>query len=372
MGRILFALLLVLAAGSAHAAPTEWWLFAAQLETGDRVLVELTLTDVGPGERNVAAIGNWQRADGSLVPFSRAKLGGEWTSSAGGRRVDLQKFVFDRSAQRAQLRVEKGSLKLALDFALPAGPVATRALAGGKWTQELWTGASALDASLWQRGMTVPVRAKGRIAVSRRLIVGAEAKLAARRLEAFTLDSAALYVVEIARAGAAERWVVALDASGAKLVVLARAGQVCFKDTRHAVELVLKRARRLEQRPLRRVATVANDVSRMRLESGETLAWDSAGTMGNLLPETSAETSTTTAPDWYSVIHSATVPRSAPTTNDSSKSETPRSRWRMSVSRLSLESAKQCAAFRPILSASRPPSRHGSWPRNSSRPSRNG
>ena len=214
MGRILFALLLVLAAGSAHAAPTEWWLFAAQLETGDRVLVELTLTDVGPGERNVAAIGNWQRADGSLVPFSRAKLGGEWTSSAGGRRMDLQKFVFDRSAQRAQLRVEKGSLKLALDFALPAGPVATRALAGGKWTQELWTGASALDASLWQRGMTVPVRAKGRIAVSRRLIVGAEAKLAARRLEAFTLDSAALYVVEIARAGAAERWVVALDASG--------------------------------------------------------------------------------------------------------------------------------------------------------------
>lgn len=214
MGRVLCALFLTLIAGSASAGPTEWWLFVAQLETGDRVMVEVTLTDIGPGERNAAAIGNWQRADGGLVPFSRAKLGGEWTEGAGGKRMDLQRFVFDRSAQRAQLRVEKGSLKLALDFALPPHPVATRALAGGKWTQELWTGASAVDASLWQRGMSVPLRAKGRIGVSRRLIIGAEAKLAARRLEAFALDPAALYVLEIARAGAAERWVVALDASG--------------------------------------------------------------------------------------------------------------------------------------------------------------
>ncbi|MBM4385844.1 MAG: hypothetical protein FJ091_21055 [Deltaproteobacteria bacterium] len=214
MRRIVLTALIILAASAALAAPTEWWLFAAQLDSGDRVLIEVTLTDVGPGERNAAAIGRWVQKDGTLVEFSRAKLGGEWTESAGGRRMDLQKFVLDRSAARAQLRVDKGSLKLALDFALAEKPLATRKLAGRKWTHELWAGANPVNASLWKKGMSAPIVTKGRIGVSHRLITGPEGKLAARRLESFALDREPLYVLEVARGARAERWVVALDARG--------------------------------------------------------------------------------------------------------------------------------------------------------------
>jgi len=215
--RLLATLLLgtaLCACSAALAAPTEWWVLAAQLDSGDRVLAEVTLTDVGPGERNAAAIGAWIAADGARTPFSRAKLGGDWTASADGRRIDLGKFVFDRSTARAQLRVEKASLRIALDFPLAAAPLATKRLAGGKWTQQLWTASAPLEATLWKRGMAEPLRTRGTVGLSRREIQGPEAKLATRRLEAFTLGAAPIYVLELANGKGAERWVVALDARG--------------------------------------------------------------------------------------------------------------------------------------------------------------
>jgi hypothetical protein len=200
-------------ASTAHAA-TEWWVLAARLDSGDQVIVEFTLTDIGPGERNAAAIGNWVAKDGTLTPFSRAKLGGDWTASPDGRRIDLGKFVFDRSKPEAQLRVEKGSLRIALDFPLAPAPIATRKLAAGKWTQQLWVAGAPVRASLWKRGMTATRTSVGRVALSRRLIEGAEAKLAQRRLEVFTLGAAPLYVLEVASGTHAERWGVACNASG--------------------------------------------------------------------------------------------------------------------------------------------------------------
>lgn len=206
-----------LAIGSAsavQAAPTEWWVLAARLDSGEQVFVELTLTDVGPGERNAAAIGNWIAQDGTLTPFSRAKLGGDWTPAPDGKRIDLGKFLFDRSKPQAQVRVAKASLRLTLDFPLAAAPLATKELAGGKWTQELWSAGTPVRVSFWKKGMAAPLVGTGRAALSRRLIEGPEAKLAQRRLEVFTLGAAPLYALELANGKRAERWVVAFDARG--------------------------------------------------------------------------------------------------------------------------------------------------------------
>jgi hypothetical protein len=207
-------LALLLAGAAAHAAPTEWWVLAARLDSGDQLIVEFTLTDVGPGERNAAAIGNWITRDGVVKAFSRAKLGGDWTPSPDGRRIDLGKFVFDRTQPRAQLRVEKESLRLSLDFPLASVPLATHPLAGGKWTQQLWSVSAPVEASLWKRGMATPLATRGRVALSRRLIEGPEARLAQRRSEFFTLGAAPVYALEVANGKRAERWVVAFDARG--------------------------------------------------------------------------------------------------------------------------------------------------------------
>jgi hypothetical protein len=208
------ALALVAASSSARATGTEWWVLAARLDTGDQVIVEFTLTDLGPGDRNAAAIGNWVAEDGTLTPFSRAKLEGEWTPSPDGKRIDLGKFVFDRGTPLAQLRVEKASLRMLLEFSIADAPVATRTLAGGKWTQELWVAGAPVRASLWKRGMLAPVASAGRVAVSRRRIEGTEASLAQRRLEVFSLGAAPLYALEVANGSRAERWVIACDAQG--------------------------------------------------------------------------------------------------------------------------------------------------------------
>jgi hypothetical protein len=201
-------------AASAARAASEWWVLAARLDSGDQVLVEFTITDVGPGDRNAAAIGTWLARDGTRTSFSRAKLEGDWSESRDGRRVDLEKFVFDRSKPQAELRVEKGSLRIALDFPLASAPLASHAFAGGKWTQELWSAGAPLKATLWRKGMPAAVRGVGRVALSRRRIEGPEAKLAQRRAEWFALGAAPVYAVEIAHTKNAERWVVACDAAG--------------------------------------------------------------------------------------------------------------------------------------------------------------
>ncbi len=207
-----WALVLLLAAGAAsaaQAAPTEWWVIAARFDSGESLVFELTLTDQGPGERNAAAVGHWVAADGKLTPFRRAMRGGSWKNGANGRRIDLEKLIFDRSGERAQLRVEKKSLRIALDFPLAAQPLARRDLSGGAWTQELWTSGAPAEVSFWQRGLAEPLRARGLVAVSHRSVRGGESKLAARRLEAFSLaNETRLYVVELASAKRSERWVV--------------------------------------------------------------------------------------------------------------------------------------------------------------------
>lgn len=214
---VLLGALLWLGAPAARATTTEWWVLAAHLDSGDRVLVELTLTDLGPGDRTAAAIGNWVAPDGTLTPFSRAKLEGGWTPSPDGRRIDLGKFVFDRSGPRAQLRVEKGSLRIALDFPIGSAPLAARKLAAGKWSQELWIASAPLQATLWKRGMPAARASAGRVALSRRRIEGSESRLAQRRAEWFTLGTSPVYALELAQGGRAERWVVPCDASGRPL-----------------------------------------------------------------------------------------------------------------------------------------------------------
>jgi hypothetical protein len=202
------------ASASPARAGTEWWVVAARLDSGDQLIVEFTITDLGPGESNAAAIGHWVAPDGTLTPFSRAKLSGSWTPSPDGRRFDLEKFWFDRTQAQARLRVEKQSLRIALDFPLGSAPLATQQLAGGRWTQTLWTAGAPARATLWKRGMGAPRASVGRVALSQRRTGAPEAQLAERRLEAFSLGAAPLYAVEVAKGGRAERWMVACDERG--------------------------------------------------------------------------------------------------------------------------------------------------------------
>jgi hypothetical protein len=197
-----------------QAAPTEGWLVLARLDSGDQLLFELTITDAGPGERNAAVIGRWKTHDGKLISFDKAKLGGAWTQSADGRRLDLEKFQLDRSAPLATLRAEKRSIRIALDFALPSEPAAARALAGGAWRQELWASAVPVSATLWAAGRS-ETKTRGRLALTHRVIAGREGDHTQRRGELFSLGAGAnVYVAELASARGGERWVVARDASG--------------------------------------------------------------------------------------------------------------------------------------------------------------
>lgn len=217
LGRLALLVVAVLAFGAASRArsgPTECWLLLARLDSGDALLFEITITDAGPGERNAAVIGRWATADGKLISFQKAKLGGEWSSGPGGRLIDLEKFQLDRRGPRARLSARKKAIRVELEFPLGAAPLAARELAGGKWTQELWASAVAVTATLWAEGRA-EVKTRGRVALSHRLIDGPEAKHAMRRGEAFSLDSgASLYVAEIAAAKRRERWLVARDARG--------------------------------------------------------------------------------------------------------------------------------------------------------------
>ncbi len=196
------------AASAAGAAPTEWWVVCGRFEGGHTLALELTITDVGPGERNAAAVGSWIAPNGVVTPFRKARASGGWQSA--GTRLTLDDIVFDRASPRATLRADKRRIHLELGFPLGAQPIARHDFAGGAWHQELWASAAPAHASVRLEGTAAPLELSGVVAMSHRSIAGAESELALRRFEAFSLASRTrLYVAEVASARRSERWTLA-------------------------------------------------------------------------------------------------------------------------------------------------------------------
>jgi hypothetical protein len=203
------------ARGLSEEFAAEFWALTARFDSGHHLFVELTLTNVGVGDRNAAVIGHLVAPDGSVRSFRKAKREGAWRLSDDGTRIEIGKITFDRGCPVEHLEVVRDDLSVQLAFR-PGGPsLASGLLPGGDRGFELIESAGLAEGTLWTADMPQPVSVEGRVALTHRWVDTLESRLVLRRLEFFSLDGqAALYLTEARTPeGGVRRWLV-VEAGG--------------------------------------------------------------------------------------------------------------------------------------------------------------
>jgi phosphatidylglycerophosphate synthase len=193
----------------------EQWDLTARLDSGHVVLLQVLVTNLGVGDRNVAVTGHVVGPDGALLQYRTGKREGDWSLSPDGLRVKVGKTTFDQSASPPRLRVQRKKLKL--DLAFPRGLAGGRsaapargALARDGYVLDLVQAEAPVEGALWTEGMAEPLAVRGTAALTHRSMDDLESRLVQRRLELVAWSGdVALYLLDVLRPnGGTERWLV--------------------------------------------------------------------------------------------------------------------------------------------------------------------
>jgi hypothetical protein len=182
-------------AGIAAAAPPavrmpkgelagEYWDLIARLDSGQVVIAQTAISNLGMGDRHAAAIGDLVDPDGTVHRFKRSDSEGQWTL-AGGGRVDLRSIALDLAASPRRFEVARDELGLDLAFERDADPIA--ASDDGPCSFELLEPAAPASAHV-RIGTATPTATQGRVALTHRWSTGLESDCVLRRVELFVLE----------------------------------------------------------------------------------------------------------------------------------------------------------------------------------------
>jgi hypothetical protein len=100
-------------AGASTALPGgelagESWDVVARLDSGDLVLAQAIVTNLGLGDGNANVVGYWIAPDGTERRFKRSEPGGRWLSTGGD--LDLHSIALDPAGPQRRLEVRKSEV----------------------------------------------------------------------------------------------------------------------------------------------------------------------------------------------------------------------------------------------------------------------
>ncbi len=185
---------------------SEFWNLTARFESGEHLMVEVCVTNVGLGDGNAAVIGHLVEADGTVHAFDGAKAAGEWSLSDDRLQLVLGKLELDQRGPVHRLRLLKE--RMGIDLAFRAtGEHVRLAGAEDKRGFELLGVESEVAGRIWtENGGERSVR--GRLLRTHRWAEGLESSFVLRRIELFTLDGeTGVYLVEaLDPSGGTQSW----------------------------------------------------------------------------------------------------------------------------------------------------------------------
>jgi len=185
----------------------EYWDLIARLDSGQVLIAQTAITNLGVGDRHAAAIGDLVDPDGAVHRFKRSDDPGQWTLGEGGR-VDLRSVALDLGASPRRFEVARD--ELGIDLALERTSDAIAARDDGPCSFELLEPAAPASARI-RIGAAAPVATHGRVALVHRWSSGLESDCVLRRVELFVLEpDLGVYFAETTTpAGAVSRRLVA-------------------------------------------------------------------------------------------------------------------------------------------------------------------
>lgn len=188
----------------------EFWVLSARFGSGHHLFLELTITNVGLGDRNAAVLGHLVEPDGTTRAFRKAKRVGEWSLSGDGLRMEVGAVTLDQRCPVARLDIERDDMAVHVAFRPAGTSSAPQLVAGGARGFERVRAAGPAEGTLWVQGMERPLPVEGRVALTHRWVDTLESRLVLRRIEFFSLGGDVdLYLSEAkSPAGDRARWLV--------------------------------------------------------------------------------------------------------------------------------------------------------------------
>ncbi|MCP3984645.1 MAG: hypothetical protein GY723_09645 [bacterium] len=186
---------------------SEFWSLTARFETGEHLMIELCISNVGLGDSNAAVIGHLIEADGTVHSFDGAKSQGEWTLSDDRLRVVIGKLELDQRGPVHRLRISKERVRVDLAFEAASENTRLAELTSQGRGFDLLGTETAIAGRLWTEGH--PERpVQGRLVRTHRWAEELESSYVLRRIELFTLDGdTSVYLIEATDpSGGAESW----------------------------------------------------------------------------------------------------------------------------------------------------------------------
>lgn len=165
---------------------SEIWTLVGRFDSGHDVMVEIAVTDVGPGDHSAAVIGHVVFPDGTVRPFRKAKREGEWERSEDGRWIDVGPIALDRRGPEGRFEVDRDSLQLEIRFPSREAVPADAAGPGSERGFEVAQIGEPATGRLRTPEMDAPVALTGRVALVHRWARD-EAAHVAWRLDLFDL-----------------------------------------------------------------------------------------------------------------------------------------------------------------------------------------
>ncbi len=184
----------------------EVWDFAFAFESGDRLLLRFAVTNIGPGNRNAAAVWHWVDADGGAVAYDNGQRAKGWRLEEDARRIRIKSSVLDLRRPTLRLSMGKKRAKIELRVVLPAEPLHEATQDGDQVA--LWATHAPAEGTYWTRGMEAPREVRGTGSLVYSWLV--DERREQRRVELLSFDSNLdLYAIAILReSGLQDTWAI--------------------------------------------------------------------------------------------------------------------------------------------------------------------
>lgn len=191
---------------------SEFWTLAARFETGELLVVELCITNVGLGDGNAAVIGHWIEADGTVLAFDGAKASGRWTLSEERTRLEIGKLALDLGGEQRRLLVWKERLQLELELGEAPAGIAIGPMTGADHGFEVLALATPVAGHVQLEGGERRAL-RGQATLTHRWVERIESRITLRRIELVATqgDVRAYLIQAVAPSGESTSWLLVLE-----------------------------------------------------------------------------------------------------------------------------------------------------------------
>lgn len=176
---------------------SEHWDLTARFESGHWLFAHFLITNVGPGDATAVAVGSVVSPDGTHTEFTNGRRRHRWQLSSDQKRLDIGTSHLDLRTRSARYQITKDRVAIDLRFELDGSEPTPRGVVPRGYVVDVLARATPVEGTIRLSEDSEALQVRGRLAAVHTVASESEAELVLRRIEFFSLDADALYLLDL-------------------------------------------------------------------------------------------------------------------------------------------------------------------------------